>query len=201
MYKINFMKLPYKFSALQPYISKETIETHYKTHYLNCIKNIYQTLGIQYYHYLSLNMIIKSKLMNQEYIYQNILEIFNHNFYWQSMLPKGESSIQKTTHQILIDNFMSIDNFIYLFSQACISHKGAGWVWLVKRKNKLIILTTNNNSSIISNKHIPILACDVWEHAYYLDYNNNKKYYIQAWINLINWNFIEKNLSNYTFRL
>lgn len=194
----NLKPLPYNSSSLEPYISQKTIEFHYAKHHqayldkLNeLIKNNIEFDG------LSLEEVIKKSANNQELItiFNNAAQVYNHDFFWQSLSPE-KKELKSDLLSKIEENFSSLENFKEEFKQAAISQFGSGWVWLVKDdKNNLMIIKTSNADNPLTKNLTPLFTIDVWEHAYYLDYQNKRADFVKDLLNnLVNWEFIYNNL-------
>ncbi len=190
-------KLGFAKYALEPYISSQTIDFHYSKHhqaYVNKLNDLIENK--EEFNNLSLEEIIKKTANNQDLatIFNNAGQIYNHNFFWQSLSPDK----QEIPADLLIkieENFSSLENFKEEFTQAAITQFGSGWVWLVKdENNKLILIKTSNADNPLTKNLTPLFTIDVWEHAYYLDYQNKRPEFIKNILdNLVNWEFILEN--------
>ncbi len=185
--------LPYKKDALAPFISEETLEYHHGKHHQTYVTNLNNLTEATELKNKPLEEIIKSQTGG---IFNNAAQVWNHTFYWHSMAPKmgGEPSGQIAK---LIDS--SFGNFLKFkedFSKAALGQFGSGWAWLVQepKTGALSIMATSNAGCPLTENKKPLLTCDVWEHAYYIDYRNARAKYIDAWWQLINWEFANKNL-------
>jgi superoxide dismutase, Fe-Mn family len=129
-------------------------------------------------------------------IFNNAAQVWNHTFYWHSMAPKAGGQPHGNVAQLINECFASFDAFKEQFSKAALGQFGSGWAWLVrdKQNGRLFIETTANAGCPITEGHTPILTCDVWEHAYYIDYRNARAKYVEAWWNLVNWDFANQNI-------
>jgi Fe-Mn family superoxide dismutase len=193
----NLSPLPYDTNALEPYISARTIEFHYGKHHQGYAANTQKLIAGTKLEKLPLMAIIQNTRGVKELVstYNNSAQFFNHNFYWQSMKPKGGGRPQGKIHQAIERSFGTFDAFVKIFSDSAASQFGSGWTWLVKDANQLQVINTGNADTPIVMGTIPLLTLDVWEHAYYLDYQNRRTDYIRAFLeHLVNWDFAEKNL-------
>jgi len=189
---IKLTDLPYAINALEPHISKETLEYHYGKHHKTYVDNLNKLLPGTKFEHKSLEEIV---LNATEIMFNNAGQIYNHNFYWNSLSPNGGGIPDDELLQIINVNFGSFDKFKEEFSLAATSLFGSGWTWLVKNNlGKLSIINTTNSNTPVREGKIPLLTCDVWEHAYYIDYRNMRSKYIAAFWNLVNWRFVQKNL-------
>lgn len=190
--------LPYADNALSPVISANTIGFHYGKHhkgYVDTLNNIAK--GTKYENMTLEDVVLKSaKSKNDTTIFNNAAQIWNHNFYWNSLMPKGGGKPSGTLAQKIDQSFGSFDNFKKQFADVTISQFGTGWGWLVSdKKGKLSIVKTGDAEVPMTQGLKPLLTIDVWEHAYYLDYQNRRAAYVNELIDkLINWDFASKNL-------
>jgi len=186
-------KLPYPKDGLEPHISKETVEYHYEKHHRGYVDK--------------LNDIAKGTSLAEKTIEQIILtekgkptnlagQIWNHTFYWNSMSSKGGGKPSGKLLKAIEESFGSYDEFRKQFTNVATNHFGSGWAWLVREKNsnKLSIVETHDAGNPLTQDKQPLLTCDVWEHAYYIDKRNNRGAYIESWWNLVDWEAVEKRL-------
>lgn len=191
-------ELPFKHDALEPYISNKTLSFHYDKHHMSYYTNLTNMLQKSEKKFNHLEHIVKEA---DQPIYNQAAQTWNHSFYWDSLKPTNgsERPSNPPTGKIaeLIDrDFGSFDEFKKKFSAVASGTFGSGWAWLVKKGDKLEIMSTHDaDCPLRDNRGQPILTCDVWEHAYYLDYQNNRGKYIEAWWALVNWDFANKNLA------
>ncbi len=205
--------LPYAQDALAPYISANTISFHYGKHHAGCVKNLNGLVKGTKYETLTLEKIIKSTYNQflQSSIYNNAAQTWNHTFYWNSLKPQGGNAALPTGKLLTLINkqfghfsdttkdaagIWTNPGFKEKLFEAAKGHFGSGWAWVVlNKKNKLEIITTKNADSPLTLNMIPLLVIDVWEHAYYLDYQNGRATHLTAILdNLVNWQFAENNL-------
>ena len=184
--------LPYSLEALEPIISKQTLEYHYGKHHQAYVTNLNKLIIGTEFENLSLEEII---LKSSGGIFNNAAQVFNHTFYWNCMAPNaGGEPIGKIAAAIN-QAFGSFATFKEKFSQTAVATFGSGWVWLVKDKDgKLAIVSTSNAGNPLTDGKKPLLTCDVWEHAYYIDYRNARPSYVEKFWNLVNWDFVASNL-------
>jgi len=185
--------LPYSKAALSPHISEETLEYHYGKHHQAYVNNLNSLTEDTALASKTLEEIIKTEGGS---IFNNAAQVWNHTFYWHSMAPKAGGKPHGKVGSLLDEFFGSFEAFKEQFSKAAAGQFGSGWAWLVKdlSSGRLIIETTANAGCPITEGHQPILTCDVWEHAYYIDYRNARPKYIEAWWSLVNWEFANQNL-------
>lgn len=193
-------KLPYADDALAPVISANTISFHYGKHHATYVKVLNELIAGTPYEGLSLEEIVVRAAGDKDAaakkIFNNAAQAWNHEFYWHSMTPKGGAPAAKIK-EALDKSFGGLDAFKKAFSLAAVGQFGSGWAWLVKGKDgALEIQTTSNADTPIAHGGTPLLVADVWEHAYYLDFQNRRPDHIAAWLDkLANWSFAEENLA------
>jgi len=191
--------LPYEQNALEPCISARTLGFHYGKHHQAYVDKLNElVLGSEFAELKLEEVIAKSSGDgNKEAIFNNAAQVWNHTFYWNSLSPKGGKKPSGELGQKIEISFGSYENFIKEFGQAGMEQFGNGWVWLVKEGGILKITKTSNAGNPISEgRGTPLLAFDVWEHAYYLDYQNRRNDYLTTILDkLINWNFAARNFS------
>jgi superoxide dismutase, Fe-Mn family len=190
--------LPYAKDALEPYISARTIEFHYGKHHQAYIDNTRKLITGTEYAGISLNdILLKSGgKPEQAAIFNNAAQSFNHEFFWKSMKPGGGGKPAGRIGQAIEKSFGSPAQFEKEFSEAALTQFGSGWAWLVQDGASLKVVKTANADTPMTRGWLPLLTLDVWEHAYYLDYQNRRGDYIRAYLDhLINWSFAEGNLA------
>ena len=187
----KLMELPYAKDALAPHISAETLEYHYGKHHKAYVDNINRLIIDTEFASLSLEDIIKKATGG---IFNNAAQVWNHSFYWNCLSPQGaEPGVELA--QLIVKNFTSLAQFKEKFTATAVSQFGSGWAWLVKNPDgSLAIEATSNADNPLKEGKKPLLTCDVWEHAYYIDYRNARAKYIDAFWNLVNWKFVSDNL-------
>lgn len=194
---ITLPDLPYDKDALEPHISSRTLSFHHGKHHNAYVTNLNKLIEETDLASETLEDIIKQTVNDADKagIFNNAAQVWNHTFYWQSMTPNGGGVPSGDIAEKIIADFGSHDNFISQFKNAGLTQFGSGWVWLVLKNNKLEIMKTSNADTPIAHGIKPLLTVDVWEHAYYLDYQNGRGDYLDTFINhLINWDFVNYNL-------
>ncbi|XPV70259.1 MAG: superoxide dismutase [Halarcobacter sp.] len=187
----ELMKLPYELDALEPYMSKETLEFHYGKHHQTYVTKLNGLIEGTKYEALPLEDIIKD---SDGGVFNNSAQVFNHDFFWKGLTPNG-SEMPSEVESLLNEAFGSVDKFKEIFTNTAVNHFGSGWAWLVKDKNgKLEVVATPNAETPITEGLTPILTCDVWEHAYYIDTRNARPKYLENFWKLVNWDFVAQNL-------
>jgi len=190
--------LPYDFSALEPHISARTLEFHFGKHHLTYVNNHNKLVTDTPLASQSLEEIIHGVAGSSEKVgvFNNAAQVWNHSFYWHCLSPSGGGEPSGTCKQMIETSFGSFDQFKQEFKQAAISQFGSGWAWLVIDNGVLKITKTANADLPLAHNQKALLTCDVWEHAYYLDYQNRRPDYVDTFLEaLVNWNFVEQNLS------
>ena len=184
--------LPYAMDALSPYISKETLEYHYGKHHQAYVTNLNKLTADTDFATLSLEDVIKTSSGG---IFNNAAQVWNHTFYWHCLSPNGGGEPTGKLAEALNKSFGSFSAFKEQFTQAAITTFGSGWAWLVQDKQGLLkIISTSNAGTPMTEGLTALLTCDVWEHAYYIDYRNVRPDYVGAFWNLVNWAFVADNL-------
>ncbi len=188
------MELPYAQSALAPYISAETVSYHYGKHHAGYVNKLNGLIEGTEFADKPLDHIIKYAYNG---IFNNAAQVYNHDFYWKGLL--NSSTTPSVELSELIDrDFGSMKAFEESFLAAAAGFFGSGWIWLViTKKGKLEIRMTTNADTPIRHGDTPLLTCDVWEHAYYIDYRNVRPDYLTNWWKLVNWNFVSDNLARF----
>lgn len=186
--------LPYELNALEPSISKETLEYHYGKHHQAYVTNLNNLLPGSGLETLSLEEIIKK---SSGAIFNNAAQVWNHTFYWHCLSPNGGGEPKGNLEQAITKKFGSFTAFQEQFTKAAIATFGSGWAWLVKNPDgSLDIISTSNAGTPMTENKKALLTCDVWEHAYYIDYRNLRPKYVEAFWKLVNWDFVDKNFSS-----
>lgn len=191
-------KLPYSYDALAPNISAITLEMHYSKHYLSYTNNLNTAVAGTELENLTIEEVLSKLNPDDANVRNNAGGYYNHTLYFQSMTPKGGGQPKDTLAEAITKDFASFENFTTVFKNEAAKQFGSGWVWLVVDKSgKLQVTSTQNQDNPLMRNALvpgtPILALDVWEHAYYLDYQYRRKNYIDAFFNVINWKKVEKN--------
>lgn len=184
-------ELPYAKDALQPHISAETIDFHYGKHHQTYVTNLNNLIPGTEFESLSLEDIVKKSSGG---IFNNAAQIWNHTFYWHSLSPNGGGEPKGALGAAITKQWGSFAAFKEAFTKAAVGTFGSGWAWLVKKPDgSLDIVSTSNAATPLTTDAKPLLTIDVWEHAYYIDYRNARPKYTEAFWNIANWDFAEKN--------
>ncbi|MDP2312093.1 MAG: superoxide dismutase [Pseudomonadota bacterium] len=194
---LTLAPLPYADTALAPAISQNTLSFHYGKHHKAYVDNGNKALAGSPLASQPIAEILKATQgkPDQAAIYNNVGQAWNHDFYWKSMRPGGGGAPSGRLGDRIKSDLGGYDAFKAAFSKAATGRFGSGWAWLVANKGKLEILDTGNADTPLPMGLTPLVVLDVWEHAYYLDYQNRRADYVTAWLDkLVNWEFAEKNL-------
>lgn len=189
--------LPYDMSALEPHISARTLEFHYGKHHQAYVTNLNKFVDGTPLADKTLEEVIQVSSVKGDMtaIFNNAAQVWNHTFYWHSMKPNGGGEPSGKLKELLLSSFKDLDAFASEFKNACVSQFGSGWAWLVYDNGALKIVKTSNADTPLTTSQKPLMTCDVWEHAYYLDYQNRRPDYVENFFShLVNWSFVEKNL-------
>ena len=195
---ISLPPLPYAQNALEPSISGNTISFHYGRHHQAYVNNTLKMIAGTEFEKASLEDIIKKTAGKPESagLFNNAAQVYNHTFYWNSMKPGGGGEPGGAIAGRIRDSFGSYQKFVEEFSNAAATQFGSGWAWLVQDGARLRVLKTANAETPITMSLRSLITIDVWEHAYYLDYQNRRADYIKAFVEkLLNWDFAGKNLA------
>ncbi len=184
--------LPYAIDALAPTISKETLEFHYGKHHQAYVTNLNNLIAGTEFESASLEDIIKKSSGG---VFNNAAQVWNHTFYWNSLSPNGGGEPSGKLAEAINAKWGSVAAFKEAFNKSAAGNFGSGWTWLVKKPDgSLDIVNTSNAATPLTTSDVPLLTCDVWEHAYYIDYRNARPKYLENFWNLANWDFAAKNL-------
>jgi Fe-Mn family superoxide dismutase len=190
---IELPALPYARDALLPHISAETLDYHYGKHHQAYVTNLNGLIAGTEYEHLDLVAIIKK---SQGGVFNNAAQIWNHTFYWNSLSPEGGGEPHGKLAAAIIESFGGVAEFKEEFSKTALGTFGSGWSWLVQHADgSLGVVSTSNAATPITAKDKPLLTCDVWEHAYYIDYRNARPKYLEAFWSLVNWEFAAEQLT------
>jgi len=194
---IELPSLPYEASALEPFISANTLGFHHGKHHQTYVTNTNNLIKGTDLEDASLEKIVLSSANNAEKVglFNNAAQVWNHTFYWKSMKKGGGGAPTGAIAKKIEEDFGSYDAFAEAFKNAGLTQFGSGWAWLVLKDGKLQIIKTANGDTPMAHGLIAILTVDVWEHAYYLDYQNKRADYLDVFLkNLVNWDFANANL-------
>jgi Fe-Mn family superoxide dismutase len=183
--------LPYAKDALAPYISAETLEFHHGKHHQTYVTNLNNLVPGTEFEGLSLEQIV---VKSSGGIFNNAAQVWNHTFYWNCLTPKGAGAPSGALADAINATFGSFDKFKEEFTKCAVTTFGSGWAWLVKNADgSLALVSTSNAGCPLTTGQVPLLTCDVWEHAYYIDFRNVRPKYLEAFWVLVNWDFVASN--------
>jgi len=190
---IELPPLPYARDALAPHISAETLDYHYGKHHQAYVTNLNNLIKGTQFENSSLDDIVNN---SQGGMFNNAAQIWNHTFYWNSLSPKGGGDPSGKLADAIVKTFGGIAQFKEEFTKTAVGTFGSGWAWLVQRADgSLGLVSTSNAATPITGTDRPLLTCDVWEHAYYIDYRNARPKYVEAFWSLVNWEFAASQLA------
>ncbi|MEH2255316.1 superoxide dismutase [Nostoc sp.] len=192
--------LPYAYDALEPYMSQKTLEFHHDRHHAIYVSMLNTLVKETEFANKSLEDIIlaTNSDTSKAMIFKNAAQVWNHTFFWNCMKPGGGGQPSGILADKFNDRFGSFDQFVTKFKSAGATQLGSGYAWLVLDQNQLKVVKTRNATNPMVNQQIPLLTCDVWEHAYYLDFQNRRLDFLQAFLeHLVNWEFVTRQLEMY----
>jgi Fe-Mn family superoxide dismutase len=186
-------ELPYAYEALQPYMSKETLEYHHDKHHATYVTNANNLIKGSGLEGKSLEEVVKDSFGTNAPLFNNAAQHYNHLHFWKWLKPNGGGAIPGRVEKAIVDGLGSVEKAKADFIQAGVSQFGSGWAWLAVKDGKVIVSKTANGENPLVQGAIPILGVDVWEHSYYIDYRNRRPDYLKAFVdNLINWDYVEE---------
>ena len=189
-------KLPYAVDALEPYIDARTMEIHHDKHHAAYTTNLNAALQESEYEGKTIEKILANISAQPVAVRNNGGGFYNHNLYWDVMAPGGAKTPEGDLKKVIDNSFGSYQNFKEAFTKAALTRFGSGWAWLVKQGDSLVISSTPNQDNPLMDlaeiKGTPILGVDVWEHAYYLKYQNRRPDYLDAFFNVVNWDEVAR---------
>lgn len=196
---IELPALPWPKKALAPHISEETIDYHYGKHHQAYVTKLNGFIKAEPAKFTQCKTVLDVMMQAPagSAVFNNAAQVWNHTFYWQSMSPNGGGAPTGAIADAITKSFGSFEAFKQEFSAAAAGHFGSGWAWLVKKAdgNLAVVSTHDAGNPLKENAGKPLLTCDVWEHAYYVDYRNNRASYIDSWWKVINWEWANKKLA------
>ena len=185
--------LPYELNALEPHISKETLEFHYGKHHQAYVTNLNNLVAGTEFENASLEDVVKKSSGG---VFNNAAQVWNHTFYWNSLSPNGGGAPTGKVADAINAKWGSFDAFKEAFTKSAVGNFGSGWTWLVKKADgSLDIVNTSNAGTTLTSDDVALITCDVWEHAYYIDYRNARPKYLENFWNLANWEFAASNFA------
>ena len=189
---IELPALPYAQDALEPHISKETLEYHYGKHHKTYVDNLNKMIEATEFADKSLEDIVRS---SQGGTFNNAAQVWNHTFYWNCLSPNGGGEPTGKVADAINAAFGDFDKFKEELTKTAVGTFGSGWGWLVQKADgSVALVSTSNAATPLTGDDTPLLTCDVWEHAYYIDYRNARPKYLEAFWNLVNWDFVASQM-------
>jgi len=184
--------LPYAMDALAPNISRETLEFHYGKHHQTYVNTLNDMIDGTEFAAMDLEEVVRK---SSGPMFNNAGQIWNHNLYWQCMSPNSGKPPEGKLGELIQRDFGDYDRFVDQFTQACVKRFGSGWGWLVQNPDGKLEITSTANAEnpLLGNGHA-LLGCDVWEHAYYIDYRNARPKYVEAFLEIVDWDFVGSRL-------
>ena len=190
--------LPFPKESLGPTMSATTLEHHHGKHHATYVKKLNELIAGTQYASSDLQSIVKATARGQgkdKKIFNNAAQVWNHDFFWESLAPNGGGTPPEPVLKRIADSFGSQENFRDRFVEASVEHFGSGWAWLVAKGGKLDIVTTHDADNPLTSDTHALWTCDLWEHAYYLDYQQERAKFVKAVVeNVANWQFVGKRL-------
>src|SRR3954469_24065258 len=184
-------ELPYAYDALQPFMSRETLEFHHDKHHKAYVDNGNKLAAEAGMENLPLEEVVKGSFGKNPGLFNNAGQHYNHLHFWKWMKPNGGGSIPGKLEKAIVDGLGSVDKMKEDFIQAGGTQFGSGWSWLAVKDGKIVVMKTANGESPLVHGASPILGCDVWEHSYYIDYRNRRPDYLKAFMDqLVNWDYV-----------
>ena len=185
--------LPYAKEALQPHISAETLEYHHGKHHQTYVTNLNNMIKGTEYENMSLEEIIQKSTGG---VFNNSAQVWNHTFFWNCMTPNGGGAPTGKVADAINAKWGSFDKFKEEFNKSALGNFGSGWTWLVQKTDGSVdIVNTSNAGTPLTTSDKPLLTADVWEHAYYIDYRNARAKFLDAFWNVVNWDFVNQNMA------
>jgi superoxide dismutase, Fe-Mn family len=191
--KLELPPLPYAKGALAPHLSARTLNVHYEKHHKGYLRKLSKLVRGKPEEKLSLEELVRTSTGD---VFENAAQVWNHNFYWRSMRPAGGGRPGKPLRELLVSSFGSVADCKRRLAEAANGRFGSGWAWLVKdERGRLRIQSSSNAENPLQQGCVPLLTLDVWEHAYYLDYQSERERYVRGFLDhLLNWDFVAENL-------
>jgi superoxide dismutase, Fe-Mn family len=195
---ITLPPLPYAEDALAPLISAQTLHFHHDKHHRAYVDKVNKAIEGKPLDAKSLTEIVRAAYDNSKTeLFNNAAQAWNHQFLWESMMPGGGGVPTGELNAAIVRDFGGYDAFVADFTKQATSHFGSGWAWLIQSAGKLRVVTTHDADTPLVHRQTPLLTLDLWEHAYYLDYQNERPAYIEAFLkSLVNWEFAAANMAS-----
>lgn len=184
---VELMPLPYPYDALEPAMSRETLGYHHDKHHRGYVDKLNKLLERSSTR-TDLEHLVRT---SKDELFDNAAQVWNHNFLWKCLRPVGGKGPADTLVKALSQHWKTLDDFRQEFTESAIEHFGSGWTWLAMDGDRLQVISTSDADTPIRSGLIPLLTCDVWEHAYYIDYRNKRDEYVAAFWTVVNWDHVE----------
>jgi Fe-Mn family superoxide dismutase len=185
--------LPYAHDALQPYMSRETLEFHHDKHHAAYVTTANNLMKGTEFEGKSVEEVVRDSYGKNQTLFNNAGQHYNHTHFWQWMKPNGGGSLPGRIEKKITEDLGSFDKMKEDFIQAGVTQFGSGWAWLALKDGRITVMKTPNGENPLVHGAQPILGCDVWEHSYYIDYRNRRPDYLKAFVeNLVNWEHVER---------
>lgn len=183
--------LSYELDALEPYISRETLEYHYGKHHKTYVDNLNNLIPGTEFENMTLEEIVETAPVGP--VFNNAAQVWNHTFYWESLTPNGSPVEGTNIGELILEKWETFEAFQKTFNDIALKTFGSGWAWLVKKPDgSLDLVSTSNALTPLTTEDTPLLTCDVWEHAYYIDYRNARAKYLENFWKIVNWEKVEE---------
>lgn len=190
--------LPFAENALEPFLSGRTLSYHYGKHHRTYVDTLNKLVSGSEWESAPLEDVVveSAGLEDKKAVFNNAAQAWNHSFFWECLRPGGGGMPQGRIHDEIEEAFSSFNEFKNVFTAAAVAQFGSGWAWLVQDAGSLKVITTSNADNPLARGQTALLTCDLWEHAYYLDYQNRRKDFVQAFLDrLANWDFAESQMT------
>lgn len=190
----EFKQLPYGYGDISHVLSAKAVEIHYDKHHKGYYNNLVKLVKDTKLETQPLTTIIKQA--KNPTLFNNAAQVFNHDFFWQSISPEPQD-VPDNLMQTIVSTYNTFDHFKEMFLDKAAKHFGSGWIWLVRAEDEIELWTTHDADTPVTKEHVtPLLTVDLWEHAYYVDFLNDRKEYLNKVFTSLNWNFANTNLKN-----
>lgn len=183
--------LSYALDGLEPYLSRETLEYHYGKHHKTYVDNLNNLISGTEFENMTLEEIIETAPAGP--LFNNAAQIWNHTFYWEGLTPEKNTIEGMNIEELILEKWESVEAFKKAFNDVALKTFGSGWAWLVKTPDGVLdIISTSNAMTPLTTDNTALLTCDVWEHAYYIDYRNRRAEYLEKFWNIVDWEKVEE---------
>ncbi|GIK95891.1 MAG: superoxide dismutase [Alphaproteobacteria bacterium] len=195
--QVALPELPYALDALEPHVSRKTLEFHHGKHHKTYVDKTLELIKGTPHERSSVEDIVRAAAKDGGPLFNNAAQVWNHTFFWQCMAPTGGGKPKGAVAEAIEAGLGGYDGFRKSFAEAATTQFGSGWAWLVLDNGKIKVTKTGNADTPIAHGQVPLLTLDVWEHAYYLDYQNRRPAFVEAFLDhLLNWEFVNANMES-----